>query len=595
MIPRFTSPGLRRSRVLRTLCLAVLGTLFAAGSARPAPAAAAPAAPPSAAQPEFLPDSTVVATFDGRNITAHEFVVTWFAADPAGRPTTDSLGRAQFLTSMIQKEILGAAARKVGYNLGYEGRVQLREYTQRELGNILFQRAVVDSVVITEADVQHVYGQLSRAVHLRRILFANRALADKVRLDLKAGRIRWSDAVKRYSKATDARGPEGDFGWVVRTSLDYDLGELVFGLKPGEISPVFEDATGPQVVQCLEDRTISAPALESVRKTIVRQIEISRTEIYAERMQTVLSNAIGFRPDSANINWASVRFPDSRQVGHEEGTTTLSLNASDPDIPEQDTSRVLARWKDGKISLGQFLSHYTAINPLLRPPAHTPGQLTAQVANVVLEPYKEQVAIERGYDKDPMLVAAVEKRHERLLVERMYTDSILTHISLTKEDRQQEYDAHRADYVQPEERTFATIMRRSQGAADSLVAELKAGKRAQDVLAADSAAGARTGMIHVMKATEHGPFRKIVFEEMKAGDITTTPGADGSAAVIQLIRVTPERTLTFEEARPAIEDAVEAHKAEELFQALIKRLSRGHTFTTHPELLIKVRLVDPVA
>ncbi|MGH7741278.1 MAG: peptidylprolyl isomerase [Candidatus Eiseniibacteriota bacterium] len=593
--PSITSRRIARG-TLGVVILCLLAPLARAADPMPAPAASAPAKPADAAPAtRFLPDSTVVATFDGRNITAREYVWTWFNSDPAGRPSTDSLGRAEFLKSLMSKQVLGAAARKAGYDIGYEGRVIMREFTQRELSNILFQRAVLDSVQISEADVLHVYEQLHRAPHLRRILFVNRATADRVRVDLVSGRIRWADAVKKYSKATDTRGPDGDFGWVVRTSLDYDLGEIIFGLKPGGLSPVFEDENGPQIVQCLEYRTVSAPSLESVRKTIERQIAGSRTQMYAQRMQRVLSDHIGFTPDTANINWACRRFPSPHKVDRGEAGTTMSLDASEPDIPEQDTSRVVARWKNGSITLGQFLYHYTAITPVLRPNASTPEALTTQVANVVLEPLKEQVALDRGYDKDPLVVAAVSKRYERILVERMYSDSVLAHVQVTKAERRQEYDAHPKDYMVPEQRVFATIMRGSQKSADSLVAALRSGARASEVLIADSLAGGVTGAIHVMKADEHGVFRKIVFEEMKGGDVTTTPAAAGRVVVIQLLQVAPERRQTYEEAEDAINDVLLQRKAEGALEALLKRLSRGHTIVTHPELLMGIRLVDPVA
>ena len=100
---------------------------------------------------QFLSDTARVARFDEKVFTVRDYVNAYFSAFVGDRPARDSLGRVAFLKALISKELLGQAARRVGYDLGYEGRVQMREYTQRVLANALFNKGVLDSALVTEA------------------------------------------------------------------------------------------------------------------------------------------------------------------------------------------------------------------------------------------------------------------------------------------------------------------------------------------------------------------------------------------------------------------------------------------------------------
>src|SRR6185295_1872061 len=97
-----------------------------------------------------LPDTAVIARVQDRVITAKDFSEAWFDSDPQVRPQSDSLGRVEFLNSMVNKEILALVAKSVDRPLGFEDRTTLREHTNRVLTNVLYQRMVIDSIQITE-------------------------------------------------------------------------------------------------------------------------------------------------------------------------------------------------------------------------------------------------------------------------------------------------------------------------------------------------------------------------------------------------------------------------------------------------------------
>jgi len=127
-----------------------------------------------------------------------------------------------------------------------------------------------------------------------------------------------------------------------------------------------------------------------------------------------------------------------------------------------------------------------------------------------------------------------------------------------------------------------------------VVKELKSGHTADEIIRADSLRGFKSGALHQMSEDEHGPFRKLVFEELKPGDVTTVgPGKDGGYAVVQLISVTPGRQLSFEESDAIVDENLRNQKSEAELQKLLARLRKRHRIEQEPERTALVRLVDP--
>jgi hypothetical protein len=542
---------------------------------------------------QFLPDTAVVLRVDEKAFTALDFAWNYYNSYPADRPKPDSLGRVEFLNTLTNKEVLGRTAKKVGYDIGFEGRVQLRDYSQRMASNVLFRRAVIDSVVVTDEDVHRVYNQFKTAVRVHRILFVDRATADRVRRDLIAGRISWSAAVKKYSQAIGDH-EDGDIGWVRRPGLTFNVAEQVYATKLGEISQVVVDESGQQVVKIVETRADNPPAFDALEGLIRKQLFAAAVDKRANAIQDLLAQHAKFKPDSANIAWACKFFPDPKKMENKGGRATLTVDETIPEFASEDTSRVLARWKDGSLSLNRFLIEYGEISPISRPLVNTPESMTAQAANIALEPYKEQLAIARGYDKDPSYVYQVETQREKLLVERMYSDSVTSRVRSTPEERKAEFEKHRDRYAQLEARRYATILRFSQASGDSLAGLLRAGASAESVIAADARAGFQSGAVHDLREDDHGPFKKLVYEELKPGaaEVITTD-QPGKFAVVQLLTVTPRRELSYKEAEEQVYANAEADEAEAVLHEWLARLKKQHKIAAHPELVMKIRLVDP--
>jgi hypothetical protein len=242
------------ARPLALSCLLLLAAVTLVGAATPATSPAKPA--PSAA---FLPDSFVLARVQNRSIRVDRFVDAYFASYAPVRPKPDSLGRVEFLTSMVNKEVLALTALSVNRPFGFEDRATMREHTERVLSNALYQRFVLDSVVVTDDEVRRSYTQYGREQRFRRIRFDDPEAAAAVRAGLTSKSLSWDQAARRASGST------ADTGWVARTSVDPVTAQAVWDLQPGEVSDVVAAPDGFYLCQVVQSRKVDPPAFEPLR------------------------------------------------------------------------------------------------------------------------------------------------------------------------------------------------------------------------------------------------------------------------------------------------------------------------------------------
>jgi hypothetical protein len=568
-----------------------------------APAESAAAAKPPASwvndEPDtgqFLPDTTLLARVGDREIRVGDYVDAYFRSYAEYRPRPDSAGRLEFLNSMINKEVLGLTALEINRPLGFEDRATLREHRQRVLSNLLFQRAVLDSATVSDAEMRQLYEQYRHVLHLRHIQFADPAAAERARRDLVSGRIKWKAAVRTYSVAPDSdRARDGDLGWHSRLGFDPGLASTIFGLEPGEISSVLMDAQGHQLVQVLEMKPDHPPHFEDVRSTLrseIRDLKIGRR---AEAIQALLRVEIGMTYDTSSIAWASSRFSPARSTSREGNTTSLDFDAGLPDFTPADTSRVLARSRYGQLTLGGLLEEYGAIQPMLRPNVNDYESMRSFLDGIVLEPHMADLATRRGLERDPVAIRQLEERREQILVEHMYADSITSKVWIRPQERSKYYQDHLAGFVTYPKVRFSAFVRTSRAAADSLAARLRAGEKAEDLLRADSLLGRVTGSIQERSQNEHGtPYYKLLFEELRPGQVATDgPDRAGEYGVIQLLSFDPGHQLRYEEVESIIDESLQNIRAEERLKEFLSRQRKRYRIEAHTELLGRIRMVDP--
>jgi hypothetical protein len=577
-----------------------VGLSFALGLASPAhaapPATGTPAAAPSAtpARADLLPDTTALIRVEDRAFRVTEVVRTYFESYPEYRPAQDSLGRAEFLNTIVNKEVLGRVAKGAGYTLRFEDRQTMREHTQRVLSNVLYQRTVADSISVTPEEIDRITGQFAYDLHLREIVFDSPEAAEEFRANLVAKRITWEAAARENILPKDAKGPDGDIGWISRASFDALHGLRVFDLGPGQISSVIKDSEGFRIFQVVARRPARPVSVAAYRNLIRDQLYSDKAMAGAEALKSMVGRDLDMVYDTTNVRWVASQFKPTRETSTEAGMPNIVIELGVPEFQPTDTSRVLLRYRGGQVTLSRFLSYYMSLPPITRPSVHTPSLLKTQIEGIVLEPFMAEAALQRGLDKDSLAVALIEARREQLLVERMYSDSIESKVFIPVKARRKYFDEHRSQYVTLPAIRYAALYAPNKPAADSLVSRLKAGEKAEAIIQADSLTGFDRGSIRDRRKGEDSAYEKILFEEMKPGEIRPVgPDGEGGYAVLQLLYYDPGRDMTFEDADRFVSESLTNIESEKRLKEFLARHKARFRIETRPDLVMRVRWVNP--
>ncbi len=543
---------------------------------------------------QFLPDSVVLVRVNDRVIRVGEFVERFFNSWAEFRPRPDSAGRVEFLNTLVKKEVMAHVARQAGRPETFEDRIVMREHGQRVLSNVLFQRAVLDSIQEpTEEEIRKVYDQLGYELRLGQLLFPSRDLAERVRRDLRDRRITWADATMRYAPPATDTLARGDLGWLRTAALPLAIAGTVFDLKPGEISSVLPDLAGYSIYRAAERRNIPAITYQAMRFTLRNEIRNLRIDEQNERMLGGLRTKVGVVYDSATIAWAASRFsaPVSMSAGPRP---IIEIEAGVPSFPPEDTSRVLLRWRGGQLTLGGFLAAYSAIAPVTRAAVTTAETFRHQADTFALEPYIAELARDRGLETDSLAVFLMEKRREQLMVEHLYQDSILSRALVSPAERRAYYRKNLAGFITYPKVTYALFHCDRRSEADSLAVRLRAGEKAEAILHADSLAGIYRGSLGERRHDEKGTlYYQLLFEELRPGEVRLRgPDSSGHTDALQLLTYDAGRQLSFEEAAHYLDESLQNLAAEKLLDSFIARHRKRMRIATRPDLVMLVRLTD---
>lgn len=542
---------------------------------------------------QFIPDSTTLARVDERIIRVSDFREGFFSSYIEYRPRPDSAGKAQFLGNMVNKEILGLAALQINRPLTFEDRSVMREHTQRVLSNIVFQRLVADSARPTEADLRHAHAQMGWELRVKRISFSDRDTAERVLAALRAKKVSWKDAQKRSTSRKD--GPEGDIGWVQRAVVDPIIGADLFDLEPGKISDVLHDAQGYHVAIVTERRRVKAPAFEASRVLLGNLVTPVKMTQRIETVRAQVRPRVHWQLDHPNIRWAAERIGETQLVRQDAFGQVLDLSGHLPHFPPEDTSRVLARWDGGQFTLGRFMTLYSELPLAARQNINNELAFEHQVETFAFEPFMAEIARERGLDRDPVAIQLIERKREELLVEHLFSDSVLAKVRVTDADREKYYKDNIGQFHSYQTARYAVIHRWTKAGSDSVVAALQAGTKAQEILRADSLRGDKVvGAIREVRDDKTDTYEKILFEEMRVGDVRRFgPYKDGDYEVLQLLAFDPGRQLELREVMGIVDESVRNIAAEKQLNALLARERPKRRIVVHPERLAFVRMADP--
>jgi peptidyl-prolyl cis-trans isomerase C len=160
---------------------------------------------------------------------------------------------------------------------------------------------------------------------------------------------------------------------------------------------------------------------------------------------------------------------------------SVSCNQRQPDLqskaastrPAQATGELetpLATIDDFTITLGEFQERLNRQSPYVRARYTSLEQKKEFLDNLIRFEILAKEALRRGYDKDPEVVRTMKQVMIQKLVAEQF-DQTVTAAAITDQEMQAYYDAHIAEYVQPEEVRASAIILKNKAQAERVATE----------------------------------------------------------------------------------------------------------------------------
>ncbi len=240
------------------------------------------------AMPAKEPDSDVLATVNGENITEADIAFLYSSLPQQYRQAPLAMIKEQLLQQLISMEVISQAAAKENLSDNPEYKDRL-DAVQTQLMQEFYIKAKIDELVTDEL-LKEEYDKIvagftpEEQLHARHILLKTEEEANDVIKLLDEGGD-FAELAKEYS--TGPSGPNGgDLGFFAKGSMVPEFADAAFNLKNGEYTkaPV-ESQFGFHVIKAEDRRNTEPPTFEEKKPELQSKVSNSVIDKLIEELK----------------------------------------------------------------------------------------------------------------------------------------------------------------------------------------------------------------------------------------------------------------------------------------------------------------------
>lgn len=506
-------------------------------------------------------------------------------------------GKAKFLDSIVNKDVMVEMAKKVGLN--DDAQVELARKTLTSFESVSAARERYVNKPASEVDekaIQAYYENFGRVRKCRYLITNLREDAVKAREKALAG-ADWDDLFHEFHDGIVKPG--------MSYKIDVPYGRFIanfedpiFATKVGDITEPVPSAYGWWVLKVDSEEQGKKPPLEEARKSIkasiithaqMRLIDAYKDEVHKKYKMYVREDALmkayeGLPPDE------SLFYPGTTDAVKREDLVPLKLDPRDMDM---DFYGYEVKGEPRKYTLGDFKAAYDRMNVFERPKwGDMVGGLKMKIIDEIDRALLNFDAQERGLDKDPEVIAKVEEKVEQMLVQKLYEEGV----SYDKDVRPAALDSAWAllkdQYNLPETRSGKRIVFADKNAADQAYTALNGGmawRKAMNTFGVKETEAAGGAQITGARQDSQGPERDALFALQP--DKYSQPFAvgDGRWEIVLLEGVAPPRSQTMEEVAEVLVKRIRNAREDEAFKKALEGWKKQVPVVVHEDRLGKAR------
>jgi len=195
---------------------------------------------------------------------------------------------------------IGTKADDANFKLIFQQEVGRSGLSEKEYRRMVEASVLVDKM---KAEFEKQVPKTAESVHFQQIIVSSDAKAQEIRDKLNAGGD-FAALAKENSLDNATKDTGGDAGWVPKGAMEPSLEELIFALKPKEITTI-PISQGVLVIQMLEKD--KAHAVDASQKTNLANRALQNWIDEKKKSVTIVNNMDPGSGDSNKIDWAVSR------------------------------------------------------------------------------------------------------------------------------------------------------------------------------------------------------------------------------------------------------------------------------------------------
>ncbi|MBZ0269647.1 hypothetical protein K8I85_15960 [bacterium] len=478
-----------------------------------------------------------------RAFTARDLREIHAAMDAAARPALATREeREAFVSAIVERVLLeeyGESLVTAGEaDVEAESDVAREDALIRRLRVLLGSNAPLDSVTARNA-----YERMCVLHRVRTVAFASEEEARRARQRLEPGQ--GLDALPEYARSG------GGESWIAWSASSDPIAEELEGHEVGDIVGPFPSRTWWRLVELLGHRPAELEPYEKIRGRILGSLrareELLRTrELLAERLE-----AENLRIDGEKVAWLAA---ETREAILRPGATEADADWAVPRLDESDLATVVAEWKTGRFTAGDYVG---AVERMSRGQRPRSSGLQLTVHGLVEDGVERRLLVaeaeRRRLDEDRWVRQALRSgRAERLIrvaIQRIERDAVVPgdNESLMRALRESQPQLLRSE---PKARLLRMDLPTRELAESEVAAIARAGggrERLREIL---SMPGPVPGAYHLLESNASAITEPAVREAVFDGETGTPLGpfeSVGAWFVLVCLEIEPPRDVDVEE------------------------------------------------
>jgi parvulin-like peptidyl-prolyl isomerase len=539
-------------------------------------------------------ENAKLAEFKDHAITVQEFEKAYTKVDVAYLPkATGEEGLKEFLTTMLNKEVMAAKADELGYDKDPSVAQAMESFRKMSLPIAYLKREVADNLTVTDEEVRRHYDNKGASVSLKQILTDTEEEATAA-YDALQGGLDFESACRQYSKTEDAAS-----GGIVLNatygSLVPDIQQKMFATAVGEYTEPILTAYGWVIIKVVSRTEGRHPQpFETVKDQMRTEIKQSKEAVELNKFTDKLRDDYGVVWNYDNLMLVFNALPPDRPFEEapardQEVYPLLYFDAIDLDKP-------LVNYQGKSIAIKDFSDIYDQASFYERPRRDfrlggIRGFLTPPIMNEI----SADVVRKSDIEKDPEVADVLRAKKEEFMINALYEDMVNQKTVVTQEQQQAYYNDNHEMFRTPEKRQFGVILAGDMETAQKARQELRSGKPLATVANAysiDEETVANGGVTNFVTNGENAEIDAVGFGLKRVGDISEPFQTSRGWMVLRLVELQEAKFFSYDEALPGIEGRLKNEANDKKLKELLDKWKEEFGVVIHDDNLKKVHVTE---